>query len=103
VRLLFAPEERHRVSARYHWPVPRGFANLVRVRRRWCEGNVQLRRTFPTLPPRTPRRARALAGYICLALAAPVSTAVFAAIYAIGRASAVALPRSTAVAWRRGR
>ena len=44
VRLNFAPDERHEVAARYHWPMVEGWRNLVRVRRRQDAGVAEVYR-----------------------------------------------------------
>lgn len=49
VRLHFAPAERTEVAEPYHWPLPEGFRNLIRVRRRQDAGLAELRRLHPDL------------------------------------------------------
>ena len=95
--------ERLRVDAYYHWPVPEGLANLVRVRRRWCEGNAELLRVFPQLRANARRQTSDLAWYGGLMLADPVSAAVFAIVDGAGRLLAIGAPPSAAIEWRRGR
>lgn len=49
VRLHFTPAERIEVTERYLWPLPEGFANLARVRRRQDAGLAELRQHHPDL------------------------------------------------------
>ena len=49
VRLHFRAAERIELSEPYLWPLPEGFANLARVRRRQDAGLAQLRRLHPHL------------------------------------------------------
>lgn len=84
VRLHFAPAERVEVTAGYIWPLPEGFANLVRVRRRQEDGVAELRRLMPDIfandetPILSPsqlfvlmaRRPLDLAAYLAVRLAA---------------------------------
>lgn len=101
VRLLFKPSERRRVAARYSWPVPDGIRNLLRVRRRWCECNAQLRGAFPGLHadpyPGTTWQ------YASAAVTRPVSACVFSIVYAGGALLALGHRRADPIEWRRGR
>lgn len=47
VRTLFAHTERVEVRAKYHWPLPEGFGNLVKARRRQDAGMRELYEKFP--------------------------------------------------------
>lgn len=98
VRLQFNAGERRRVAAEYVWSVPDGLPRLLRVRRRWCEGNAELRRAFPELRDRRSGTARQ---YLRLIAEAPVSVTVFAAVYLGG--ALLALGHGGPVQWRRGR
>ncbi|PLL10754.1 glycosyl transferase [Tabrizicola sp. TH137] len=49
VRLHFTPAERIEVPFPYLWPLPEGFANLARVRRRQDAGLAELHRDHPAL------------------------------------------------------
>lgn len=49
VRLHFTPAERTEVADHYLWPLPEGFANLARVRRRQDAGLSELRQNHPDL------------------------------------------------------
>ena len=48
VRTLFDPTERVEVLAKYHWPLPEGFGNLVKARARQDAGMRELYEKFPT-------------------------------------------------------
>ncbi len=48
-RLMFSPDERHKVAATYQWPLVQGFRNLVRVRRRQNDGVHEIEQLFPEL------------------------------------------------------
>lgn len=102
VRLQFAPAERVKVDAPYEWPVPQGFRNLVNVRRRWCEGNAELLRTYPELRGNQDAVGR-MRDYGRLLAGAPVSTMVFASVFGLGLALAQGAPPTAEVRWRRGR
>lgn len=101
VRLLFNPVERRRVDASYSWPVPDGIINLLRVRKRWCQGNAQLRAAFPKL------HANPYPGtvwqYVRAATARPVSACVFAIVYAGGALLARSDGQANDIQWRRSR
>ena len=103
VRLCFAPEERVQVPSRYLWPLPEGLRNLVRVRRRWCEGNLELRRCFPELE-RNNGPGRRLSQSLRRALNLnPIDLTVFSAVYALASGLARLTPAGSHVHWRRGR
>jgi len=77
VRLMFSPDERIEVSARYHWPLVEGFARLVRVRRRQNAGVQELEALYPDImknenKPKVPIRQ--------LARRMPIAFAVYAAV-----------------------
>lgn len=100
VRLQFAAHERRRVAPEYVWSVPDGLARLIRVRRRWCEGNAELRRLHPELRD---TRAGTARQYLRLIAGAPVSATVFTAVYLGGALLALGHGGGTPVEWRRGR
>lgn len=102
VRLQFAPRERVKLAARYEWPLPAGFANLVRVRRRWSEGNDELREKYPDLMVNDSQRNRSLGNALSL-LKTPASSAVFVAVYLAGSLLAKTRARDAPFNWRRGR
>jgi len=97
VRLLFAPEERVGVPARYLWPMAEGYAALVRVRRRQDAGVREIARRWPALMANEAKR-RPRAGEIArLVLRRPVGAAVYAAVLGGVRA------RAGDGGWSRGR
>lgn len=97
VRLQFTPGERIEVTARYHWPMVEGFANLVRVRRRQDDGVREIQRLYPEIMDREAKAPVTGADLIGLLLKMPVSFAVYALVHV-----AVRLRRSRD-GWDRGR
>lgn len=101
-RLLFAPAERKKVDEDYFWPVPLGLVNLIKVRRRWIEGNLELFHRYPSMRLHDDKKIDKVSLFVCL-LKTPVSSLVFimvwAASYALARLKDPAMP----VTWRRGR
>lgn len=98
VRLSFAPAERHRVQARYAWPMIAGMGPLIRVRRRQDIGVEEVRSNYPELwanhdtpPADAPPIWR-------LALREPLGFAAYAIV-----ALAVRLPHRKQERWARGR
>lgn len=96
-RLHFRPEERVEVPAPYLWPMPEGFGPLVRVRRRQDDGVAEVRRRFPELAANEGKPPLTAAALARLALRAPVSLMVYAAVIQASRR----LPPDTG--WTRGR
>lgn len=102
VRLQFGPQERHKTAATYDWPLPEGFQNLLNVRHRWKEGNLELAEKFPDLLANdseintTGRNALGL-------LRTPFSTVVFLLIYGISNWRARHSQGAKTTQWRRGR
>ncbi|SMY06889.1 glycosyltransferase family 2 protein [Flavimaricola marinus] len=80
VRLQFAPEERHQVSAGYDWPIADGFARLVTVRRRQDAGVAEISRLYPDLQAHEDKGRMGMAGAIRLALRDPVGFAVYVSV-----------------------
>lgn len=103
VRLQFAPEERFRVPAGYRWPLPEGFGNLVKVRRRWCEGNIELLRAFPGARRNDDSRRITPAQYLRLFARSPISFTAFTTVFALSLGLAMTTGRGGVVEWRRGR
>lgn len=101
-RLQFAPQERVKLQATYDWPLPLGFANMVRVRRRWCEGNDELHEVYPELMINDSQRNNSPSNALSL-LKTPLSSSVFVAIYLVSWALAKTRSRNGAFHWRRGR
>ncbi|MCR9125431.1 MAG: glycosyltransferase family 2 protein [Rhodobacteraceae bacterium] len=98
-RLNFAPSERHRVAARYTWPMVEGFANLVRVRRRQNDGVTEVAKVFPHLMAHEDSHPPGLGGTLARALRDPIGFAVYVAV-----AIAVKTPPMRGTArWARGR
>lgn len=98
VRLSFAPEERHRVAARYDWPMIEDAGPLVRVRRRQDIGVAEVMQRYPALWANhdpTPADAPPIWR---LALCDPLGFAAYAAV-----ALAVRLPHGAQQRWARGR
>lgn len=102
VRLQFAPQERRKTAAAYDWPLPEGFQNLLNVRHRWKEGNLELAEKFPDLLANdseintTGRNALGL-------LRTPFSAVVFLLIYGISNWRARRSLGAKTTQWRRGR
>lgn len=94
VRLMFTPEERLQVPARYHWPLVEGFANLVRVRIRQNAGVDQLKALHPEI---FKNEAKADVSIPKLALRKPLAFAVYAAVQLRVRFA------GKDMAWTRGR
>ncbi|MCE6950271.1 glycosyltransferase [Cereibacter sphaeroides] len=98
VRLMFAPEERIKVDAAYHWPLVEGFSQLVKVRRRQDAGVRQLEARYPAImaneskPPMTP------GDHLRLFLQTPLSYTVYVLVML-----AVKSGRSGTRDWTRGR
>lgn len=97
VRLQFAPEERVEVSARYHWPMVEGFANLVKVRRRQDAGVAELRRLAPELFVNEAKPPLTATGLARIAAAAPLGMLVYLLVHLAVRR------RPGGSAWTRGR
>lgn len=85
VRHLFRAEERHRVPARYHWPITEGFVNLVRVRRRQDEGLLELRRLYPELSAEMEPTAPSRMEKVRLLCKDPLGFAVYATVAIVVR------------------
>lgn len=102
VRLQFAPHERHKTKARYDWPLPEGFRNLVHVRHRWREGNVELAEKFPELIANESEVNTSFVNALRL-LRTPFSSAVFLLIYLTSNIRARFSQKNGTFVWRRGR
>lgn len=101
-RLLFAAAERRKVDEDYFWPVPEGLMNLIKVRRRWIEGNLELFHHYPSLrihDDKMVSRRSLIAALLKTPLSSLVFVAIWAAAYALARLKDPAMP----VPWRRGR
>ena len=93
VRWHFAQSERKQVTARYLWPLPEGFRNLVKARRRQDAGVKEVTAKFPELVQNSPATSYK---YLPIFLQAPISFLVYSSVVIIGR---MASPRG----WERGR
>lgn len=80
VRLLFRPEERVAVDARYDWPIVEGFAALVRVRQRQDRGVRQVAALYPDLMAHDDKVPLGAAGMALLFLRNPVGFTVYTAV-----------------------
>jgi len=80
VRLNFAPHERLRLPATYHWPMVEGFSALVRVRRRQDRGVAEIARLYPGLMAHDDK-TRPTRGWLLRRLGAdPVAFVTYAAV-----------------------
>ncbi len=102
VRLNFAPHERHKAEARYCWPLPEGLFNLIRVRRRWTEGNRELLRKFPDLIANDSERNNTVSNLATL-MATPMASTVFVGVYLASEFLARLPRRHASFHWQRGR
>ena len=96
-RLQFRPDERIEVPAAYFWPLSEGFAAIVRVRRRQDAGTAELFGLYPELAQNEGKSPLGMAGLGRLALQAPISFLVYAAVTLAVRS------RRADVGWARGR
>ncbi len=97
VRLSFAPHERHGGAPGYDWPVPEGWSNLVRVRRRQDAGMEEIRRYYPEKLANEGKTPLTLGRLLKIALTAPIGFAVYIAI------SLAVRSKPMDFAWNRGR
>lgn len=102
VRLQFAPQERCKTRAMHDWPLPEGFANLVNVRHRWREGNLELAEKYPALLAND-SEVNASGGNIPLLFRTPFSSAVFVLVYVVSSLRARRSLGDGKEVWRRGR
>ena len=97
VRISFQPKERIGVAAGYTWPLPEGWRNLVKVRRRQDAGIREIHRKYPELVSNEGKSKMGASWMIRIALRHPIAFAVYAAVKL-----AVKLNRGDD-AWTRGR
>lgn len=102
VRLQFSPDERFKTKAAYDWPLPEGFSNLVHVRHRWSEGNMELSEQYPDLISNDSQRNKTRSNALNL-LQTPFSSAIFVLIYVVSNFRANRTKNGDAFIWRRGR
>lgn len=98
VRLMFAPEERIKVDAVYHWPMVEGFGALVRVRRRQDAGVRELAQKFPDIMRNESKPIMTLGTHMRLFARAPLSYSVYVFVMLN-----VKFGRHGAGGWTRGR
>lgn len=94
VRLMFTPDERIEVPARYHWPLVEGFKRLVQVRRRQNAGVEELHALYPDIMKNEDKPKAFIAQ---LAMRMPLAFAVYASVQLVVKLSG---PDKT---WTRGR
>lgn len=102
VRSHFRSSERESVGPHYFWPIPEGLVNLVMVRRRWCEGNGEFVRQFPSLVQNTARRC-SISDFLKIALRSPKSAMIFALVFVVSFVLSKFGSSKSSVVWRRGR
>lgn len=102
VRLQFRDSERKRLKATYKWPLPEGFFNMVKAKRRWSEGNLEVSRKFPELAANDSQRNTSADGKLLL-LRHPISGLIFVAITLGSKGLAVLQGTRRSQEWRRGR
>lgn len=102
VRLQFARDERRKTVATYEWPLPEGFGNLVKVRHRWSEGNMELSGQYPELMLNDSERNKTVSNVLGL-FKTPFSSTIFVLIYALSNIRAKYTKTNETFTWRRGR
>lgn len=102
VRLQFKPDERRKTKATYDWPLPEGFGNLVHVRHRWSEGNLELAERHPELLVNDSEINKS--GRNALGLfRTPFSSAIFVLVHLVSNIRAKRSMNGDTFVWRRGR
>jgi len=102
VRLQFKSNERRKTKATYDWPLPEGFGNLVHVRHRWSEGNLELAEQYPELMSNDSERNKTWRNILGL-FRTPFSSTVFVLIYIVSNIRAKRTMNGDTFIWRRGR
>jgi glycosyltransferase involved in cell wall biosynthesis len=102
VRLQFAPQERQKTKATHDWPFPEGFENLLNVRHRWDEGNLEFVEKFPQLLVNDSEINKTSGNMLGL-FRTPFSSAIFVLVYAVSNFRAKRGNKNGADGWRRGR
>ena len=102
VRLQFAPHERFKTKATYQWPLPEGFSNLVHVRHRWSEGNIELAEQYPELLANESQHNKTMSSVWGL-FRTPFSSAIYVLIFIVSNLRAKRSANSETFVWRRGR
>ena len=85
VRLQFAPAERIGVPASYEFPMPEGFARLVRLRRRQDFGAREVARVYPDLARNDDKPRFGLGRAIRILASDPVGFGVYCAVALVAR------------------
>ena len=98
VRLMFAPDERIKVDAAYHWPLVEGFSQLVKVRRRQDAGVHELSMRFPDIMRNESKPPMTWRDHLRLFAKMPVSYAVYVSVLLVVKAGG-----QDETAWVRGR
>ncbi|SFJ56171.1 glycosyltransferase [Celeribacter neptunius] len=98
VRLMFAPDERVKVDAVYHWPMVEGFGRLVHVRRRQDAGVRELAEKFPEIMANESKPPMHARDHLRLFLRAPLSYTVYVSVMVMVKAGG-----KSVTSWTRGR
>lgn len=98
VRLMFAPRERIKVDAAYHWPMVEGFARLVQVRRRQDAGVRELAARYPGIMHNESKAPMRLRDHLRIFAQGPVSYTVYVTVML-----AVKVGHRAPGGWTRGR
>ena len=84
VRLLFTGAERHKLAGEtYTFPIAGGLADLVRLRTRWCRGNLELRATHPEIRDDIWLRLRSYITFLRGIPSMPIASLVCLLVFAI--------------------
>lgn len=102
VRLQFAPLERRKTKAIHDWPLPEGFGNLVHVRHRWREGNLEFAEKYPQLLVNDSEVNRSISNVLGL-FRTPFSAVIFVLVSVVSNIRAKRSTRGETHGWRRGR
>jgi glycosyltransferase involved in cell wall biosynthesis len=102
VRLQFAPHERQKTKATHDWPFPEGFGNLLNVRHRWDEGNLEFVEKFPQLLVNDSEINKTFSNVLGL-FRTPFSSAIFVLVHAVSNFRAKRSKKNETNRWRRGR
>ena len=102
VRLQFSPQERQKVAQTYSWPVPQGFWNLVQVRRRWIEGNIELFHRYPAMRKHDDKKTGKSA-MLKVFFQVPFDFQIFLLVWTMSYILARMKDPEKPVEWRRGR
>ena len=103
VKLHVTPDERVKSPLPYHWPVPQGLRNLIRVRSRWCRGNRELALRFPEILDNDQPRNQTVPALVKLIRQDPVSAFWFVVVFAAAKLRQSFLPHIGTALWERAR